>query len=127
MKTLLKYLLLLFVAIVVDTSTDGCAREITDEKGVENNFCMETQEYSIVSPIESQLNIPRPTSVANTSRVQSTARRRYGAQRNNFEVTKAGKVENISVRYFTQNTLVITNSYRTESSCRLHFFGRLII
>lgn len=127
MKTLLKYLLLLFVAIVVDTSTDGCAREITAEKGVENNFCMETQEYSIVSPIESQLNIPRPTSVANTSRVQSTARRPHSVHRNNFEVTKAGKVENISVRYFTQNTLVITNSYRTESSHRLHFFSRLII
>ena len=125
MRNILKYLILVIVAAVFGHA-DLSSFSYLDTTAEENAIQSALYETSI-SASDSELCLPRQVSLTNTVRVQSTARRTNGVQRNNIEFTKAGKVINTGQRYFIQKKSIITHSSLIEPAHKLLYLGKLII
>ena len=109
MKKLLKYILPVILFAAFWSSADGSASPL-QEKASADMTVSTASFHAEISAEESEFCLPRQVSFANSQRVQSTARRTCGAQRNNFEFTKSGKVFNAGVRYFVQKKSIIIHS-----------------
>lgn len=126
MKRLLKYLLFLMVAAAFLGCADKNLPEVT-ASGIED-ISFNSSEYSTdLSPTDSEFNLPRQTSFANSHRVQSTVRRTNSIHRNNVEFAKSGKVINAGLGFFIRLQSLIIRSALAEPSHRLLCLCRLII
>lgn len=126
MRKLLKYLLPLIVAAAFWNSADDTSSPVRMMQA-EDVIVDDAANHMEISAEESEFFLPRPTSFTNAQRVQSTARRTTGAQRNNIEFAKSGKVVNAGLRYFTQKKSLIIHSTLLEPAHRLLHLGKLII
>ena len=127
MKRLLTYLFPMIVAAAFAGATDVAVYPSQDEESSVADIVCETVCPAEFSAAESELCLPRQVSYANTHQVQSSARRTNGAQKNNVEFIRSGKVINAGIRYFIQNKSVIVHSRLTEPAALLLSLGRLII
>ena len=126
MKKLLKYILPIIVAAAFAGSADGA--ECQPSCGLPEDISIYADAYqTTLSETESELCLPRQVSFAGPQQVQNSARRTSSTQRNSFEFTKAGKVENAGVRYFIQTTFIITRSPLADPANILLSSGKLII
>ncbi len=126
MRKLLKYLFIFIVAAVFWDRADASVHVAETDTGTDIP-ASESVIYTKISASDSELCPPRQVSLTNTVRVQSTARRTNGVQRNNIEFTKAGKVINTGQRYFIQKKSIITHSSLMEPAHKLLYLGKLII
>ncbi len=126
MRKLLKYLFIFIAAAVFWDRAGACVSAAETDTGTDTSVC-ESVIYTTISASDSELCPPRQVSLTNTVRVQSTARRTNGVQRNNLEFTKAGKVINTGQRYFIQKKSIITHSSLIEPAHKLLYLGKLII
>lgn len=126
MKNLLKYLLVLFSAVLVWGSEDDAAFTYRHGAAAEEYF-FQVDTFTSISSTESEFCLPRQISFANTLRVQSSARRTTGIGRNNLEFTRAGKIINASLRFIIQNKSIIIQSALKEPANLLLYLGKLII
>lgn len=126
MKKLLKYILPVIVAAAFAGSADRNECRLTDGLPGDVSIYAEACQTSLSEP-DSELCLPRQTSLANAPQVQSSARRTSTTQRNSFEFTKAGKVENAGLRYFIQTVFIITRSPLADPANILLSSGKLII
>ena len=126
MKRLLKYLLVLMVAAAFLGSADKSIPEV-EAQAIED-ISFNSSEYTTdLSPTDSEFNLPRQTSFANSQRVPSTVRRTNSVCRNNVEFAKSGKVINAGLVFFIQLQSLIIHSALAEPSHRLLCLGKLII
>lgn len=125
MKNLLKYLLVLFSAVLVWGSEDGAA--FTDRQDAAEEAYFQVDSFTSISSAESEFCLPRQVSSANTQRVQSNARRTTSLSRNNLEFARAGKIINAGLRYVIQNRSIIIHSSLSEPANLLLYLGKLII
>ena len=126
MKRLLKYLLVLMVAAAFLGSADKSIPEVAAQAIEDISF--NSSEYTTdLSPTDSEFNLPRQTSFANSQRVPSTVRRTNSVCRNNVEFAKSGKVINAGLVFFIQLQSLIIHSALAEPSHRLLYLGKLII
>ena len=126
MRKLLKYLFIFIVAAVFWDRAGAPVSAAETDAGADTHV-NESVIYTTISASDSELCPPRQVSLTNTVRVQSTARRTNGVQRNNIEFTKAGKVINTGQRYFIQKKSIITHSSLIEPAHKLLYLGKLII
>jgi hypothetical protein len=126
MRRLLKYLLLFVVAAAFCGGAGKDVAELSAQDIAAVSFDDQACRADL-SPTDSQLNLPRQTSLANTQRVQSSVRRSSGSQRNNVEFAKSGKIVNVTICYLAQIQLLIIHSTLIEPSRRLLCLGKLII
>lgn len=126
MKRLLKYLLIFILAAVYQGSSGQSVSSVMEEDMADISFDISAY-HTDFSPTESEFNLPRQTSFANSQRVQSTVRRTNSAHRSNIEFAKSGKVVNAGLRYFIQLQSIIIHSTLIEPSHRLLCLGKLII
>ncbi len=126
MKSLLKYLIVIIVAAAFWNRADGFVRTDSNEKAAVHHI-NEIQADSSISASESEFCPPRQASFANTTRVQSTARRTNCVHRNSLEFIKCGKIINAGQRYFIQRKSTIGHSSLTEPAHKLLALGKLII
>ena len=126
MRKLLKYLFIFIVAAVF-WDRAGASISVAETDTAADTPVSESVIYTKISASDSELCPPRQVSLTNTVRVQSTARRTNGVQRNNIEFTKAGKVINTGQRYFIQKKSIITHSSLIEPAHKLLYLGKLII
>ena len=125
MRKLLKYLLPFMVFAVFSYSTDASEPETMEDFLKE--YAVDAASQDSVSPTETELCLPRQISVANTLRVQNTARRANCSLRTSLEFTKSGKVINAGLRYCIQRKSILIHSSMTEPSSILLSLGKLII
>lgn len=126
MKKLLKYLLPVIVAAVFAGGAEGAEHRCGD--GLPDGASIYAEAYQVtLSETESELCLPRQISAPGSQQVQSPARRTGSFQRNSFEFTKAGKVENAGLRYFIQTIFIITRSSLADPANILLSSGKLII
>lgn len=126
MKKLLKYIIPVIVAAAFAGSADsaGC-REVD---GWPDDISIYAEAYqTTLSETESEPCLPRQISFTSPQQVQRTARRASFTQRNYFEFSKAGKVENAGLRYFIQTVFIITCSPLADPASILLSSGKLII
>lgn len=126
MGKFLKYLLSAIVVLAFWNCTDKSAPTVAEGSAVTMSI-EETAYQTNISESESELCLPRQVSFANSNRVQSTARRSTGTNRNNIEFTKSGRVLNSGIRYFVQRNSIISHSTLVEPAHRLLYLGKLII
>ena len=125
MKRLLKYLLPVLMAAAFLRCADD--RESAVSSGTVADMTLGAETQTAVSTSEYDFLVPRPTSFASAQRVQGSARRTGGVQRNNIEFAKSGKIINAGLRYFIQRNSLIVHSSLIEPSHRLLYLGKLII
>ena len=118
MKKLLKYILPVILVAAFWNNADGSTSTLP-EKAAAGMYVSESVCHAELSAEESEFCLPRQVSFANSRRVNTTARRTCGAQRNNLEFTRSGKVFNAGIRYFVQKRSVIIHSALIEPSHRL--------
>lgn len=123
---MLKYLLpLVCVVVFCDNADDSFADVVQD---VTDGFVWETGSCGMTfSADEQEFCVPRPTSIANTQRVQTLSRRTDAGQRQGFSFVKAGKVINAGIVFCTQNVYRFFPSGLSEPTHRLISLGKLII
>ena len=123
---MLKYLLpLVCVVVFCDNADDSFADVVQD---VTDGFVWETGSCGMAfSADEQEFCIPRPTSIANTQRVQTLSRRADAGQRQDFSFVKAGKVINAGIVFCTQNVYRFFPSGLSEPTHRLISLGKLIV
>ena len=126
MRRMLKYLLpLVCVVVFCDNADDSFADVVQD---VTDGFVWETGSCGMTfSADEQEFCVPRPTSIANTQRVQTLSRRTDAGQRQSFSFVKAGKVINAGIVFCTQNVYRFFPSGLSEPTHRLISLGKLII
>jgi hypothetical protein len=126
MKKLLKYILPVIVVAAFAGSQDSA--ECRSAEGLPGDISIYAEAYqTTLSETESELCLPRQISFASPQQVQRTARRASSIQRNNFEFSKAGKVENAGLRYFIQTIFIVTRSPLADPVNILLAMGKLII
>ena len=126
MKRLLKYILPIIVATAFWNCADADASHMPEAQAADwtvDNIVSHTD----VSSAENEFFLPRPTSFTCAQRVQNAVRRTNGAQRNNLEFAKSGKIVNAGLRYFIQRKSLIVHSTLLEPSNRLLSLCKLII
>ena len=126
MKRLLEYLLLIIMAAVFNGSADSAVSSGLYEDMNDISIYDSVQQTNISAP-ESQLNLPRQTSIVNGPNAQYTVRRTSSAHRNSIEFAKSGKVVNARLRYFIQSQSFILHSSHVEPSHRLLYLCKFII
>ena len=126
MKKLLKYLLLSMTAILFWNCAENEIPAVSEEVQTAMSFNVETYHTNISTP-DSQLFIPRQTSLSCAQRVQTITRRTNGTHRSSFEFAKAGKEVNAGLIYLIQRKSLFTHSSLIKPSERLLYLGQLII
>ena len=126
MRRMLKYLLpFIYVVAFCGNADDSFADVIQD---VAEGFVLDAEAGSMsFSADEQEFCVPRPTSIANTQRVQTLSRRTDAGQRQGFSFVKAGKVINAGIVFCTQNVYRFFPSGLSEPTHRLISLGKLII
>ena len=126
MRRILKYLLPLVCIVAFCGNADDSDADVLPEGLREFAVKADAGGFSF-SASESEFCIPRPTSIANTQRVQSVSRRGDSGPRHSFAFVKAGKVICTGTFISYQNNPKLFPSGLSESSHRLISLGKLII
>lgn len=126
MRRILKYLLPLICVVAFCGNADDSFSDVIQD--VAEGFVLDAQTGSMsFSADEQEFCVPRPTSIANTQRVQTLSRRTDAGQRQGFSFVKAGKVINAGIVFCTQNICRFFPSGLSEPTHRLISLGKLII
>lgn len=126
MRSLIKYLFPLLMALAFWNCTDGSAAAVSEDSSNAVSFIYNESD-SDISETKSEFCLPRQVSFASVYRVHVSSRRTGGVHKNNIEFVKSGKVINADLSYINQRKSIIIHSSKMEPAFRLLSLGKLII
>lgn len=126
MRRMLKYLLPLVCVVAFCGNADDSSADFV--KDITGGLVLDAGSCDMAfSADEQEFCVPRPTSIANTQRVQTLSRRADAGQRQGFSFIKAGKVINAGTIFCSQNIYRFFPSGLSEPTHHLISLGKLII